>query len=116
MIGWLTIQEHGEGEEQEGEEEEEEGGDDFADMNREELSELWGVLRQLGWFSLLQDAFSTVMFANVLAYVRRRYVFVYVCDVFVLRLLVYLSAGEHFYRARLRTRRGVRRSSFVVCD
>lgn len=41
-------------------------------MSREELSELWGVLRRLGWFSLLQDAFSAVMFSNVLAYVRRR--------------------------------------------
>ncbi|CAM9792248.1 unnamed protein product, partial [Ectocarpus fasciculatus] len=41
-------------------------------MSREELSALWGVLRRLGWFSLLQDAFSGVMFSNVLAYVRRR--------------------------------------------
>lgn len=48
--------------------------DDFADMNREELLELWEVLRQLGWFSLLQDAFSGVMFSHVLAYVRTRYV------------------------------------------
>ncbi|CAM9781958.1 unnamed protein product, partial [Ectocarpus sp. 12 AP-2014] len=51
---------------------EEEDGDDFSDMSREELSALWGVLRRLGWFSLLQDAFSGVMFSNVLAYVRRR--------------------------------------------
>lgn len=79
LVGWLAKQENGEEEEEEGEEsDEEEGGgggesgDDFADMNREELSELWGVLRRLGWFSLLQDNFSTVMFANVLAYVRKR--------------------------------------------
>lgn len=58
----------------EDEEEDDEDDDDFADMSREDLTELWGVLRRLGWFSLLQDAFSTVMFSNVLAYVRRRYV------------------------------------------
>ena len=58
---------------EEGEEEEDdEEDDDFADMSREGLMELWGILRRLGWFSLLQDAFSTVMFSNVLAYVRKR--------------------------------------------
>lgn len=80
-------------------------------MSREELSELWGVLRQLGWFSLLQDAFSTVMFANVLAYVRRR------CVVFLFTRIcprnsssVYVSDNDDFTGSRT-TRRGVRRSS-----
>ncbi|CAM9870189.1 unnamed protein product, partial [Hapterophycus canaliculatus] len=58
-------------EEEEDEEDEEEDGDDFADMSREELSELWGILKEIGWFSLLQDGFSAVMSSNVLAYVRR---------------------------------------------
>lgn len=64
--------EEGENEDSDDEEEEDNEGDDFADMSREELLELWGVLRRLGWFSLLQDAFSGVMFSHVLAYVKRR--------------------------------------------
>ena len=53
-------------------EQEDDEHDDFADMTTEELLELWGVLRRLGWFSLLQDAFSGVMSSHVLAYVRSR--------------------------------------------
>lgn len=57
----------------EDDDEDDDDGDDFGDMSREELLELWGVLRRLGWFSLLQDAFTGVMFSHMLAYVRRRY-------------------------------------------
>lgn len=72
--------EEGEGVEVEEEDSEEEieqehedsEGDDFEDMSKEELLELWGVLIRLGWFSLLQDAFSGVVSSHVLAYVRNR--------------------------------------------
>lgn len=90
--GCEARKEDGEQDEQEMEDEDEEGveveeedseeeieqeqedseGDDFADMSKGELLELWGVLIRLGWFSLLQDAFSGVVSSHVLAYVRSR--------------------------------------------
>lgn len=72
-------------EEAEDEEEEDESDDsdddedDFADVTRKELLELWGILTRLGWFSLLQDAFTGVMFSHVLAYVKRRCVSCWYC-------------------------------------
>lgn len=67
----LEMEEEDSEEEIEQEQEDNEG-DDFADMSKEELLELWGVLIRLGWFSLLQDAFSGVVSSHVLAYVRSR--------------------------------------------
>lgn len=62
----------GEDEDEDEGDEEEESDEEIGDVTAEELLQLWGVVRRLRWFSLLQETFTGVMSSYILAYVKRR--------------------------------------------